>query len=51
MIHPAIIDKINRERREREYEDHRIPLYVPLPIPRPPAPPKKDDETDGTRTS
>ena len=35
MIHPTIIDKINRERREREHEDHRIPLYVPLPIPRP----------------
>src|SRR5215475_8371864 len=29
-IHPAIIDKIKRE-REREFEDRRLPLYLPVP--------------------
>jgi hypothetical protein len=42
MIHPAIIEKLKRERLEREFEDRRIPLYVPLPIPRE-RPPKPDN--------
>jgi hypothetical protein len=43
VIHPPIIDKIKRERLEREFEDRRIPLYVPIPRYDPP-PPKRDDE-------
>lgn len=36
-IHPAIIES-ERRKREREYEDRRIPLYLPIYEP-PAAPP------------
>lgn len=31
MIPAFIIDQIERERERREYEDRRIPLYLPIP--------------------
>jgi len=47
IIHPAIIEKIKREREERERrdaEDRRIPLYVPLPEYRREPEPKREIE-------
>lgn len=29
MLPPEIVDKIRKEREERELNDRRIPLYVP----------------------
>jgi len=44
IIHPAIIERIKRERERRDAEDRRIPLYVPLPEYRREPPPTREVE-------
>jgi hypothetical protein len=36
VIQPAVIEKLKREKLEREYEERRIPLYLPIPRYEPP---------------
>lgn len=32
-VHPAVIEKERQERREREWEESRLPAYAPPPPP------------------
>jgi hypothetical protein len=45
VIHPVVIEKLKREKLEREYEERRIPLYVPIPRYEPPPPPNNGEVT------
>ena len=47
MIDPAVIEKLKREKLEREYEERRIPLYVPIPRNEPPPPPNNGEVAAG----
>ena len=48
-MNPIIIEKIKREKENRESEARRVPLYAPRPEPMMdrPEPPKNPDEKRG----
>jgi len=48
MLPPELIDRLNREKEERDYSSSQIPLYLPIDVLYPEKKPENEEKTQKT---